>query len=167
MSKLSRFHLVTFGLWAIASLYVVEPGAAGDDKPPFKLEGTWKYQSFRPQSPPTTDPKDQSFAKWSPEGTFTVTKDGEGKLEFYGGKLTLDVKFTVKPGNPSLVSFSATGLGGTFTNELQGGFVPAKPGDPIAKSNPWIVRGSIIQTSEDPKKEAPKYTTGFFVLEPK
>lgn len=55
---------MTFALLAIASLYAVEPGAAGDDKPPVKLEGIWKYQSFRPQSPPTTDPKDQTFSKW-------------------------------------------------------------------------------------------------------
>ena len=57
---------------------------------------------------------------------------------------------------------------GKFTNELTGFFVPAKPG---AKGGPVVVRGSIVQTSEDlyfvpPDKQQPKYTTGFFVLEP-
>jgi hypothetical protein len=141
-----------------------------------KFEGKWKYQSYRPDpSSLAADPKPPTFVPWSPPGVVTIDECGTtGKLEFTRPPITLDLKFQVTDGSPRGLSISAAMPPGgkQFTNELQGWFVPAKLGDPVDEANnPLVVRGSIVQTSEDiipppaPARQ-PMFTTGFFILEP-
>jgi hypothetical protein len=143
-----------------------------------KFEGKWKYQSYRPDpgsvaADPANRPK---FVAWSPPGVATIDEGGTtGTLEFTvptgpPPKLTLQIEVT--EGSPGRLSVSAAMTlpgGNQFTNELQGWFVPAKPGQEVGEDNPLVVRGSIVQTSADiaPKdREQPMFTTGFFILEP-
>jgi hypothetical protein len=95
-----------------------------------------------------------------------------GKLVFTGTPIT-DLKCQITDGSPEGLHISAIMNlpgGKQFTNELQGWFVPAKLGEAVDEANnPLVVRGSIVQTSEDivpPPKRQPMFTTGFFILEP-
>lgn len=142
-----------------------------------KLEGKWKYQSYRPDlGSLAAVPNPQKFVPWSPpdKGVVTIDAGGtKGTLEFTGTNIKLGLKIQVTDGNPVRVSISAAmKLSETkqFTNELQGWLVPAELGQEVGTHNPFVVRGSIVQTSEDivpkDKNPQPMYTTGFFVLEP-
>ena len=139
------------------------------------LEGEWKYQSYRPDpgSVPADPAVSQTFVPWSPPGLGRVTidkGDATGILEFMGTKITLDLKIQVTDGDPARLFISASMRGKTFTNELQGWLVPASLtlGGKVDDNTPLVVRGSIVQTSEDINTDNPQpiYTTGFFVLEP-
>ena len=164
---------------AVGAAVVVAAGGgrvpAADEKPAVKFEGTWKYQSYRPDPASlAADPTHPKFVTWSPagKGVLTVHEGGTtGVLEFTGTGLKLDLKIKVTPGSPATLEIAATkklGPDKAFTNELQGRFVPAKLGEKVGDGNPLVVRGSIIQTSADiaPKDPQPVYTTGYFVLEP-
>jgi hypothetical protein len=137
-----------------------------------KFEGKWKYQSYRPDPGSfSTESLPPTLVRWSPPGIVTVDEDGStGKLQFTAVPITLDLKLQVIDGSPGKLIASAVmklPSGGQFTNELQGWFVPAKLGEEISSDNPLVVRGSIVQTSQDiAKPSQPMYTTGFFVLEP-
>ncbi|MGH7254029.1 MAG: hypothetical protein ACREIE_09555 [Nitrospiraceae bacterium] len=137
------------------------------------IERKWKYQSYRPDPGSlAADPNPPTFVRWSPPGVVTIDQGGTtGKLEFTGKPIKLDLKIQVTDGSPGRLDISAAmnlPSGKQFTNELQGWFVPAKLEQEVGKDNPLVVRGSIVQTSEDiaQKKPQPMYTTGFFVLEP-
>jgi hypothetical protein len=141
-----------------------------------KFEGKWKYQSYRPDPGSlAADPNPPTFVRWSPPGMVTIDEGGTtGKLVFTGTPpIMLDLKFQVTDGSPRGLSISAAMKlpgGKQFTNELQGWFVPAKLGEAVDEANnPLVVRGSIVQTSEDiapPPARQPMFTTGFFILEP-
>ncbi|MGH9198634.1 MAG: hypothetical protein ACRD1T_23235 [Acidimicrobiia bacterium] len=138
-----------------------------------KFEGKWKYQSYRPDAGSiAAGPTPPTFVSWSPPGEVTIDEGGTtGKLEFKVPAIKLDLKIQVTEGNPGGLSISAAmKLPGDkqFANDSQGWFVPAKLEQEVGKDNPLVVRGSIVQTSEDiaQKKPQPMYTTGFFVLEP-
>lgn len=133
----------------------------------------WKYQSYRPQSgAPLTDPTAPMFIVWSPPGVVTIDGCGTtGVLEFTGTPIKLALKIQITEGSPAVLAISALmKLPGDkqFTNELQGWFVPAKPGQEVGEDNPLVVRGSIVQTSDDIAQVNPQPTgtLGFFVLEP-
>lgn len=142
-----------------------------------KLDGKWKYQSYRPEPGSlATDTDPPKFVSWSPRGVGMVTIDDggtTGTLEFTGTPIKLDLKIQVTDANPRRLSISAAmdlPGGKQFTNELQGWFVPAqlKLGQEVGEDNPPLsVRGSIVQTSADiaPINPQPIFTTGFFVLE--
>jgi hypothetical protein len=145
-----------------------------------KFERKWKYQSYRPNpGSVAADPNAPTFVRWSPTGTVTIDEGGTtGKLVFTGTPpgtppIVLDLKFQITDGSPGGLHISATmnlPNGKQFTNELQGWFVPAKLGEAVDEANnPLVVRGSIVQTSEDivsPPARQPMFTTGFFILEP-
>jgi hypothetical protein len=142
-----------------------------------KFEGKWKYQSYRPDPGSlAADPSPPTFVCWSPPGMVTIDECGTtGKLVLTGKRtITLDLKFQITDGSPGGLHISAImpnlPNGKQFTNELQGWFVPAKLGEPVDEpNNPLVMRGSIVQTSEDivpPPAGQPMFTTGFFILEP-
>jgi len=140
------------------------------------LEGKWKYQSYRPDpgSVAAVPAATQAFVPWSPpdHGEVTIDKgDATGILEFTGTKIKLNLNIQVTDGDPARLFISASvdlGGGKQFTNELQGWIVPATLGDAVGGNTPLVVRGSVVQTSEDivPKDKNPQpiFTTGFFVL---
>jgi hypothetical protein len=138
------------------------------------LAGKCKYQSYRPDPGSlASDSKTPTFIAWSPYGIGEVTIDaGEstGTLEFKGTKIKLGLTVKVAEGSPQKVLISASmnlAPSKYFTNELEGWVVPAKLDKAVDKDNPLIVRGSIVQTSEDiATPPQPKFTAGFFVLEP-
>lgn len=133
-----------------------------------KLDGRWKYQSYRPEPGSlAADPEPPKFVSWSPPGIGLVTIDKggtTGTLEFTGTPIKLDLKIQVTNGSPGGLSISAAmklSVDKQFTNELQGWFVKVDD-----ESNPLVVRGSILQTSEDIAPiPQPMFTTGFFILE--
>lgn len=138
-----------------------------------KFARHWKYQSYRPDpGSVAADPADPKLVQWSPPGEVTIDEGGAtGQLVFPGKPIKLDLKIQVTEGSPVGVSISAVmklGGGKQFTNELRGWLVPAKLGQEVGEDNALVVRGSIVQTSEDiaPTNPQPIYTTGFFVLEP-
>lgn len=166
--------IVVFAVFAVVAGSLNAPAWEGGDKT-LKLEGKWKYQSYRPDPASlAADPNNPTFVRWSPPGVVTIDEGGTtGKLVFPGTPIKLDLKFKVTDGTPAKLSISAVmnlPMGKKFTNELEGCFVPGKLGQDVGKDNPLVVRGSIVQTSEDivPKEKCPqpKFTTGFFVLEP-
>ena len=137
------------------------------------FEGTWKYQSYRPDPGSlAADPSNPTFIRWSPPGVVTINKgETTGELVFPGLPIKLDLKCQIVAGTLEKVLISAVMNlpgGHQFTNELSGVFVPAKLGHEVSKTNPLVVRGAIVQTSEDiaPANPQPKFTTGYFVLEP-
>lgn len=137
------------------------------------FEGKWKYQSYRPDPASlAADPSNPSFVRWSPPGVVTINEGGAtGQLVFPGLPIKLDLKCEVVAGTPSKVFIAAVMHlpgGKQFTNELAGAFVPAQLGQEVSKTNPLVVRGTIVQTSDDiaPANPQPNFTTGFFVLEP-
>jgi hypothetical protein len=146
-------------------------------------KGQWKYQSYRPvpgsvpavAADPVASLAPPAFVPWSKPGEVTIDAGGAtGKLVFPAvptiPPLKLTFKFTV--GNPAMLSISASLMHPVikFTNELQGWLVPATLtlGVEVDENTPLVVRGSIVQTSEDivPIDKQPIFTTGFFVLEP-
>ena len=166
------WFVVAFVVAAVAAKFFVAPVAAGSSTPS-KLEGKWKYQSFRPEPGSIdTNPRPPAFVKWSPPGIVTIDSSGTaGILEFTGTpiKLKLELKYT--EGNPARVAISAVmplPNGKAFTNELEGWLVPSQLGKAVGNDNPLVIRGSIVQTSDDiaPTCPQPKFTTGYFVLEP-
>lgn len=103
--------------------------------------------------------------------------DASGTLEFTlpppSPPLRLALTIRVVEGTPDQLFISAVtkGPGGTdFTNELHGWFVPPSLGQDKVEPERLIVRGAIVQTSEDiipvgrPNRQ-PIHTTDFFVLE--
>lgn len=179
MDKVTRRDVIR-GTAAVGMVGVLASGAAlgaeeNSDKAAVKIDGNWTYQSYRPDPGSlAADPKNPTFVRWSPPGVVSIDQGGTtGKLEFPGTQIKLALQIQVTNGNPARVSISAVmSLSETkkFTNELQGWLVPAKLGQEVGKDNPLVVRGSIVQTSEDivPKDHQnwqPMYTTGFFVLE--
>ncbi|MBC7819169.1 MAG: hypothetical protein IAG10_19945 [Planctomycetaceae bacterium] len=165
--------VVVFAVFAVVAGSLNAPAWEGGDKT-LKLEGKWKYQSYRPDPASlAADPNNPTFVQFSPPGVVTIDEGGTtGKLVFATTPpIKLDLKFKVTDGTPAKLSISAVmnlPMGKKFTNELEGWFVPSKLGQEVGKDNPLVVRGSIVQTSEDiaPKNPQPKFTTGFFVLEP-
>ena len=144
-----------------------------------KFEGKWNYQSYRPEpGSVATGSTPPTFVPWSQLGEVTVDTGGTtGKLVFPGippkvPPITLDLKFQRTDGSPEgLHIWAVLNLpnGKQFTNELQGWFVPAtlKLGEAVDENTPLVVRGTIVQTSEDiAPVPQPIFTTGFFVLEP-
>jgi|GEM_PF-2655747 len=173
-----RFNLI--GLVAVPVVFALavttSPGSAAGQAPAFKLEGKWKYQSFRPE--PTSLPAVRDcrlFKAWSPPGDVTIDASGKGTLVFKlegGTDLTLDLTCVVSdPVAPATATrlwvraVKPLGGGREFTNELQGFLVPQDLATPTGKQ---VFRGTIVQTSADiaPKDPQPQFTTGFFVLEP-
>jgi hypothetical protein len=136
------------------------------------FEGNWKYQSYRPEPGSlAASPTNPTFVTWSPPGLVTINHgETTGQLVFPGLPIKLDLKCEAVAGTPEKVFISAVMNlpdGSHFTNELAGVFVPAKLGQEVSKDNPLVVRGTIVQTSDDiaPVNKQPKFTTGFFVLE--
>jgi hypothetical protein len=145
-------------------------------------KGQWKYQSYRPvpgsvpavATEPAEPPTPQTFVPWSTPGEVTIDEGGAtGKLVLQKVPFPLHLTFQITDGNPVRLSISAVASppsGKQFTNELQGWFVPATLtlGVEVDDNTPRVVRGSIVQTSEDiaPIDKQPIFTTGFFVLEP-
>jgi hypothetical protein len=134
-----------------------------------KFERQWKYQSYRPDPGSlAADPNPPTFVRWSPPGMVTIDEGGTtGKLVFTGTPIMLDLKFQITDGSPEGLYISAImnlPNGKQFTNELQGWFVPAKLREAVDEANnPLVVRGSIVQTSEDiapPPARQPMFTTG-------
>jgi len=138
-----------------------------------KFENNWKYQSYRPDPGSVAADPDSPpiFVPWSPPGVVTINEDGAtGTLVLAGVPIPLNLTFQITDGNPAMLSISAVANlrnGKQFTNELQGWFVPATLDAAVDATNPYVVRGSIVQTSEDiAKPPQPIFTTGFFILEP-
>ncbi len=145
----------------------------GTKDSPVTFEGKWKYQSYRPDHVSLgTEETVPTFVRWSPTGVVNINEGGtKGQLEFPGAPIKLDLKCKVVAGTPTKVFITAVMKlpgGKQFTNELAGVFVPAKLGQDISAVNPLVVRGTIVQTSDDiaPANKQPKFTTGYFVLEP-
>jgi hypothetical protein len=150
----------------VGALAATITAAAGDGAPQ-EFRGTWKYQSFRPE-PVTigTTFATQTFVPFSPPGVLTIESDDKGTLMFETpkGKLKLAITIRFSKGDPAVVlmSASAPDLPKPFTNELHGWFVPSR----LDGKGPFVVRGSIVQTSDSvPPKKEPKGTVGYFVLE--
>jgi len=138
--------------------------------------GNWNYQSYRPE-PVSVLPDSQppTFVCWSPPGLGKVTIDqggATGLLVFTGTAIQLKLRFELSDEHPGKLSISAamdlTG-GKQYTFELQGWVVPEtlKLAQGKAEDNPpYLVRGSIVQTSADiAPTPQPIFTTGFFVLQ--
>jgi hypothetical protein len=130
------------------------------------LNGTWVYQSFRPNSgnPP--------LLPWSPPGLLSVTTDAtrkvDGKLKFKvpsppgspPGELELTISGSITPAVADKLpeGVELTGKGGASSvNELRGYFV-------AGGFSPVIV-GTIIAVQGDPLS-LPNGTSGPFVLIP-
>ena len=135
------------------------------------LDGTWIYQSFRPNSGPPSP-----LVPWSPPGKLSVTTDAAGKVD---GKLTiplppgapipelvLTISGSITPavaGPPLPEGVELTGKVGKgdceSVNELRGYFV-------AGGASPVIV-GTIIAVKNDPgRPPQPPGTSGPFVLVP-
>jgi hypothetical protein len=121
------------------------------------LNGTWTYQSFRP------DNGNPSLRPWAPPAQLSVTTDEAGKVS---GKLT----FPSVPGLELAISGSVmaavpgklpprvelTGEGGrSSVNMIQGYFVTGSPSP--------LITGTVIAVRSDPAGQ-PDGTSGPFVL---
>ena len=128
-----------------------------------KLDGTYIYESFRPDTAPPTP-----LVPWAPPSTLSVITDSTGKVD---GKLAIPLP----PGAPvpELVltitgritpavagklpeGVELTGKGGRGSvNELRGYFVHGGTGS--------VIVGNIVAIQNDPAGQ-PDGTTGPFVL---
>ena len=126
------------------------------------LNGTWVYQSFRPDTGPPAP-----VVPWSPVGRLSVTTDATGEVS---GKLAIplppgapvpelvmEITGSVTPatmGVPEGVKLTGKGGRGSV-NDLIGYFVPGGAGP--------VVVGTIWATENDPAGQ-PNGTHGPFVL---
>ena len=67
-----------------------------------KLEGKWKYQSYRPNPGSVAAvPEPPQFVRWSPPGVATIDPgETTGKLEFTGTPIKLELKLQRTAGTP-------------------------------------------------------------------
>src|SRR3954471_23292823 len=132
LNRRDALKLATIGAATVAGSTAASAAQAG-----VKLEGKWKYQSFRPDPGSlAANPSNPTFVRFSPPGEVTIDAGGTtGKLVFTlptGMKLVLDLKIQVTEGSPTRLSASAVMKlphDKQFTNELQGWYVPAKLGE--------------------------------------
>lgn len=131
------------------------------------LNGTWIYQSFRPDTGPPSP-----LVPWSPAGNLSVTTDATGKVD---GKLTLPLP----PGNPMselvlTISGSVTPVvsgplplpeGVELTGKGGRGSVYELRGYFIAGGASPVIVGTVFAVQNDAAGE-PNGTSGPFVLVP-
>jgi hypothetical protein len=123
------------------------------------LNGTWIYQSFRPES--GTPP----LVPWAPPGELFVTTDAtgkvNGKLKFPsvpGLELTISGSITPAVAGKLPEGIELTGEGGrSSVNKLHGYFIAGSPGP--------VIVGTIVAVQNDPAGEKDG-TSGPFVLFP-